>query len=143
LEDAKTCPWQCHCGIYSGAKLSSCFYTDWVNVIYDFSLELETSLADAVQLSSSQLSSQIIRHPLPPSVFHYEFDNSDKFINDVTGRGSVHTAHGIMLQEVCQPRQQEQGVVQLQTKPRTGQKTFSLAKEHTVEDCCVSEEGSY
>ena len=100
---------------------------------YNFSLEMETTLAEALELFSSQLSSQIIRHPLPPSVFHSEFDNFDKFVNDVTGRGSVHTAHGIMLQEVCQPNQQDQGAVHLQAMARTRQKTFSLAKEVILE----------
>ena len=34
------------------------------------------------------------------SVFHLEFDNYDQFINSINGKGSVHTAHGIMLQEL-------------------------------------------
>ena len=67
---------------------------------HSFSLELETTVARAVESSSSLVSSQIIRRPLGPSVFHSEFDNFDQFVNDLSGKGSVHTAHGIMLQEV-------------------------------------------
>ena len=33
------------------------------------------------------------------SVFHSEFDNYDQLLNSITGSDSVHTAHGIMLQE--------------------------------------------
>ena len=35
-----------------------------------------------------------------PTLFHSDFDNFDQYINDVKGAGSIHTAHGIMLQEV-------------------------------------------
>ena len=63
---------------------------------YSYSLELETALATMVQQSSNMLTSQIIRNPAGNSLFHSDFDNFDKF----TATGSVHTAHGIMLQEV-------------------------------------------
>ena len=65
---------------------------------YSYSLELETALAIMVQQSSNMLTSQIIRNPTGSSLFHSDFDNFDK----VTATGSVHTAHGIMLQEVGQ-----------------------------------------
>ena len=67
---------------------------------YSFSLELETAIAAAVRLNSSILTDKIIRNPVEPSVFHSEFDNYDQLINDLSGNGSIHTAHGIMLQEV-------------------------------------------
>lgn len=63
---------------------------------YLFSLELETALADAVDQSSALLTNQIVLNPQGRTVFHSEFDNFDKN----TASGSVHTAHGIMLQEV-------------------------------------------
>ena len=63
---------------------------------YSYSLELETALATMVQQSSNMLTSQIIRNPASNSLFHSDFDNFDKF----TATGSVHTSHGIMLQEV-------------------------------------------
>ena len=67
---------------------------------YSFSLELETAIATAVRLNSSILTDKIIRNPVGPSVFHSEFDNYDQLVNDLSGKGSIHTAHGIMLQEV-------------------------------------------
>ena len=66
---------------------------------YTFSLELETGIANAIEQSSTLLTNQIIRRPIGPSVFHSEFDNFDEYVNDLSGKGSVHTAHGIMMQE--------------------------------------------
>ena len=63
---------------------------------YSFSLELETALATMVQQSSNLLTSQIVKNPPGNSLFHSDFDNFDK----ITATGSVHTAHGIMLQKV-------------------------------------------
>jgi len=87
---------------------------------YSFSLELETALAEAVIQSSTLLSNQIIRSPSGPAVFHSEFDNFDQLLNDLTGKGSIHTAHGIMLQEVsCQDCADECGEgpdIQAQTR---------------------------
>ena len=42
---------------------------------YSFSLELETAQAHALKEASDVLSSQIIRNPILPSVFHSDFDN--------------------------------------------------------------------
>ena len=67
---------------------------------YSFSLELETAIAEALKLTSSLLTNQIIRHPVVPSLFHSEFDNFDQLLNDLTGKDSIHTSHGIMLQEL-------------------------------------------
>ena len=67
---------------------------------YSFSLELETAIAKSVQLSSSMLSPEIVQQPAGKFVFHSEFDNFDKFVNDPFGSGIVNTAHGIMLQEI-------------------------------------------
>jgi hypothetical protein len=63
---------------------------------YSFSLEHETALANALQSSVGVLPPTIIRNPSLPSVFHSDFDNFDQN----TAGGSVHTSHGIMLQEV-------------------------------------------
>ena len=65
---------------------------------YSFSLEVETVIAKALKETSSLLSSQIVRNPSIPYVFHPDFDNFDQFVNDLSGAGSVHTANGIMLQ---------------------------------------------
>ena len=67
---------------------------------YTFTLELETALASAIDQASGILSIQIVRNPAVPSVFHSDFDNVDHFIYGQSGGGSIHTAHGIMLQEL-------------------------------------------
>ena len=41
-----------------------------------------------------------MKNPTNPALFHSDFDDFDQYINDVKGAGSIHTAHGIMLQEV-------------------------------------------
>ena len=64
---------------------------------YSFVLELETATAKRIHQSSTLLSPLIIRNPSCQSLFHSDFDNFDKFVNELTGSGSVHTAHGIML----------------------------------------------
>ena len=67
---------------------------------YRFSLELETAIAKSLEEASSYLSTQIIMNTAEPSLFHSDFDNFDQLLNVLEGKGSVHTAHGIMLQEV-------------------------------------------
>ena len=46
---------------------------------------LETAIAQAVKETSSFLSTQIVRDPDAPSVFHSEFDNFDQLLNNLTG----------------------------------------------------------
>lgn len=60
---------------------------------YDFALELETAIANSVREAASVLSQQIVTDPCRSILFHSEFDNFDQFINELTGKGSVHTAH--------------------------------------------------
>ena len=87
-----------------------------------FSLELETALAHALEEESSVLTTQIIKNPPVPSLFHSDFDNFDLFINDLSGSGSVHTSHGIMLQNIPSvPANSElvSNVTQIPTKPKT------------------------
>ena len=69
---------------------------------YSFVLELETAISKRIHQSSTLLSPLIIRNPSCQSLFHSDFDNFDKFkfVNEVTGSGSVHPTHGIMLQEL-------------------------------------------
>ena len=78
---------------------------------YSFSLELETAIAKATQESSTLLSVQIIRSPQKASVFHSEFDNFDQLLNTITGKESIHTAHGIMLQDISGFPEDHGGVV--------------------------------
>ena len=67
---------------------------------YHFLLELETALANQADQSSHLLTNNVVRKPTCQSVFHSDFDNFDQYTNEVTGAGSVHRAHGIMLQEL-------------------------------------------
>ena len=67
---------------------------------YCFLLELESALAKAMDQSSHLLTNNIIRNATCKTVFHSDFDNFDQYTNELTGAGSVHRAHGIMLQEL-------------------------------------------
>ena len=67
---------------------------------YSFIVELETAIANQLEKRSSLITNEIVKNPTNPGLFHSDFDNFDQYINDVKGAGSIHTAHGIMLQEV-------------------------------------------
>ena len=90
---------------------------------YSFSLELETAIAHAAEEACSVLSDQIVRDPTTPAVFHSDFDNFDQLINDLTGMGSVHTAHGIMMQEVDKD---DGSQPETPSVPRTGQHSLKF-----------------
>ena len=68
---------------------------------YLYSIELETSLANAVMQSGSLLNSNIVKNPdpsihIPGSLIHTWWDNFDKNV----ASGSIHTAHGLFAQEL-------------------------------------------
>lgn len=107
---------------------------------YSFLLELETALVTATEMTSDLLPMEIIRNPSCPFLFHSDFDNSDEFVNDLAGAGSVHRSLVIMLQEIITVAGQEVGGVQPQlpvSLPRTGQRTMTSTAETTLEDCYV------
>ena len=105
---------------------------------YSYSLELETALAIMVQQSSNMLTSQIIRNPTGGSLFHSDFDNFDKF----TATGSVHTAHGIMLQEVDQ-NEKEAAQLDIPTIERTNQRSLDVVFDsREMADCYVTQRKS-
>ena len=56
---------------------------------YSFVLEFETAIAKRIHQSSNLLSPLIIRNPSCQSLFHLDFDNFDKFVNELTDSGSV------------------------------------------------------
>ena len=64
---------------------------------YSFLIELETALATALDDASSLLTPQLVRNPSAPSLFYSDFDNFDQLVSDISGSGSVHTAHGKQL----------------------------------------------
>ncbi len=86
--------------LFRSSQLSTLI--NWLGHVesYTFTLELETAFAAALDKVSDVLSTQIVRNPTVPSFFHSDFDNFDQFINTQSGNGSIHTAHGIMLQEI-------------------------------------------
>ena len=105
---------------------------------YSYSLELETALATMVQQSSNMLTSQIIRNPAGNSLFHSDFDNFDKF----TATGSVHTAHGIMLQEVGQ-NDEEAIQLDIPTIERTKQRSLDVVFDSQgMSECYVTQRKS-
>ncbi len=110
---------------------------------YTFSLELETAIANAVQETSSVLSPQIIRNADAPSVFHSEFDNFDQLINNLAGAGSIHTAHGIMMQDFAGSDQELGGTIpEIQPSKRTGERSLTLEQTKYLPECFVGERNS-
>ena len=75
--------------------------------MYSFSLELETSITIVVETTSTLLSPQIVRNPNVSFIFRSDFDNFDQLLNDLCRMASVHTSHGIMLQDFSFPADQE------------------------------------
>lgn len=108
---------------------------------YTFTLELETALAAALDQASDVLSTQIVRNPTVPSVFHSDFDNFDQFINDQSGSGSIHTAHGIMLQELKVDENNDHGgsVPTMPSLPRSGKRSYDCSSEADLPACYVNE----
>ena len=91
-------------------------------------LELEAALAKALHESSSVLTNNIICSPAASSVFHSEFDNFDQFVSSLSGSGSVHTAHGIMLQEVNELIAEQRGETLCQI-PKTKERSWKPIEE--------------
>ena len=67
---------------------------------FSFSLELETALAQTIEEAHTILTPRIIQNPHRPSLFCSDFDNFDQLVNDISGASSIHTCHGIMLQNI-------------------------------------------
>lgn len=111
---------------------------------YTFSLELETALAEAVAETSSLLSTQIIRSPGAPSIFHSEFDNFDQLLNNLTGMDSIHTAHGIMLQDI-EGKPEDHGGVRIDipsTSRKTKRRSFEQESAEALPDCYITQRKS-
>ena len=90
-------------------------------------LELETGLAKAIEETSTLLSTQIVRSPDSKSVFHSEFDNFDQLLNTVTGQDFIHTAHGIMLQDIAGPSESHSGLcVQMPSIEKRRERSLSM-----------------
>ena len=105
---------------------------------YSFSLELETAIGQALQQSSSLLSRQIVRNPAEPTLFHSDFDNFDQFVSSLTGSGSIHTAHGIMLQEVSSTESARESNGPEPSLLRTKQRSLAIQHENALPHCYVN-----
>lgn len=106
----------------------------WEN--YYFGLELETAIAETVAESNNQVSQSIVCNPIGNSVFISVFDNFDQFVNELSGSGSVHTAHGIMLQEleIDQANPPPSSSAQTRTKKRS----LSIVPNENLPECYVN-----
>ena len=102
---------------------------------YSYSLELETAIVKAVQDSASVLPPSIVRKPKGPSVFHSESDNFDAIVNELYGPGSIHTAHGIMLQEV---ESDEEAAGETTSVPRTKQRSLDKVSHDSLAECYMN-----
>ena len=66
---------------------------------YDFRLELETALANALDDVLTSLTPQIITCE-GNNVFHLEWDNLNKITTNIHGSNVVNSTGGIMIREV-------------------------------------------
>ena len=114
---------------------------------YSFSLQLETALAEALEEAHTILTLQIIRNPHCPSLFHSDFDNFDQFVNDLSGAGSIHTCHGIMLQDIpSEPTADENNTdsqeESLLSLPRRGARSLKSLTNDTLPPCYINKKDS-
>ena len=95
---------------------------------YCFLLELESALAKSLDESSHLLTDKIVRNPSCRSVFHSDFDNFDQYTNELTGAGSVHRAHGIMMQELLVEDGESHGdeTVTIKQQEKTGERSYKF-----------------
>lgn len=60
-------------------------------------------------------------------MFHSEFDNFDQLLNTVTGKDSVHTAHGIILQNIAGPSESHIGqCIEMPSIEKRKQRSLSM-----------------
>ena len=99
-----------------------------------FVLELETAIAKRIQQPSTLLSPLIIRNPPCQSLFHSDFDKPDKFWNELTGSGSVHTEHGIMLKKLLPLFRENIGGYQpdLTSVEKTGERSATFGHQDSI-----------
>jgi hypothetical protein len=107
---------------------------------YSFPLELQTSITIAVETSSTLLSPQIVRNPNVPFIFHSDFDNFDQLLNYLCGMASVHTSHGIMLQDFSCPADQkvEGDMPSIPVVHKSGIRSLKLETQEVLPDCYLT-----
>ena len=78
-------------------------------------------------MSSSVLPPVIVRNPAKPSLFHSDWDNFDQN----TAGGSIHTCHGIMLQEVGDLQQTDENSAAETSKQAARVRLPTIVKDKT------------
>ena len=105
---------------------------------YNFSLEAETAIVNAVHEYASLLSQSIVCNPTGKSIFHSELDNFGNIVNMVCGAGSVFTVHGITLQDINADEQEdadEQGeIVYRALQPQTKERSLKNLPNDSLPD---------
>ena len=76
-------------------------------------------------------------------LFHSEFDNFDQLLNDLTGMGSIHTAHGIMMQDIeGNPEQQGGTRPEIPAVSRSGARSLKTDQVGNPPECYVTQQKS-
>ena len=130
--------------IFRSAKLSTLINKLGHTESYSFSLELETALTTALDDASSLLTPQLVRNPPALSLFHSDFNNFDQLVSDLSGSGSVHTAHGIMLQNVTRSAQTASVPNQpaVHSVERTGVRSLKSFGDESLPLCYITQSDS-
>ena len=86
--------------------------------------------------SSHLLTNSIIRNASCKTIFHWDFDNFDQYTNELTGAGSVHRAHGIMLQELLPEANEEVGgsIPEVLLQKKTKERSYKFKPTKPTED---------
>ena len=95
---------------------------------YDFGLELETAIADAISEVSTFLTPQIVTGE-GNDLIHFEWDNLNKNLTTIHGPNFVNSTGGIMIQEKKSGFKQSQARI-LPEFDRSGKRSF---KDNTNE----------
>ena len=70
------------------------------------------------------------------SLFHSDIDNFDEYVSELKGAGSIHTAHGIMMQELkCDAGEHGGSVMETPAMLRTKQRSIQLGETQNLHDC--------
>ena len=70
------------------------------------------------------------------TVFHSEFDIFDQLVNNLAGKGSVHTANGIMMQELASDQQPSSFQVPQISKDKKRSLVQDVTKQ--LEECYIT-----
>ena len=82
----------------------------------------------------------MIRNPNVPFIFHSDFDIFHPLLNDHCRMASVHTSHGIMLQDFSCPADQEvEGdMPSIPVVHKSGIRSLKLEMQEVLPDCYLT-----